>query len=157
MRLTWPDHITMKTSIFICPTSRCSFPRVRMLHQTIVHCRRSHELRAFSCGVFQVSIRYRIRPGQFLGILSIPVHTSKFTGTSWTSRNCSSGYNNEAHNYNVQMQVRQLEQEADSFFQDQGNGYHDFLEKHIKLFENQREILGNGSNIRNMAARQAST
>ena len=44
--------------------------------------------------------------------------------------------NNEAHNYNVQMQVRQLEHEADARFpRDKGNCYLDFLSKQIKLLK----------------------
>ena len=43
---------------------------------------------------------------------------------------------NEVHSYNVQIQVRQLEQEADArFSQDRGISYLDFRRKHIKLLK----------------------
>ena len=66
--------------------------RVQMFHITILHRSRSHELGATPCGMFQVSIRHQIRPGKSFAITVSQCVHSRFTCSSWTSRNCSSGY-----------------------------------------------------------------
>ena len=92
---SWTWHVTMKTHILTCSTFRCSFPRVQMLHQIILHWERSHKLKATSCGMIQVSIRCRLRRAYILGNYGIPRHTLRIHKQFWDLKKLFNCLHNE--------------------------------------------------------------
>ena len=93
----------MKTEILISPTSRGGFPWLKMLRVLILHWKRSHQLKATSCGMFPVSIRYRdrkgVHPWQIQYTRTYPHGSPAGPGTSG---NCSAGYTTSTDALNVQ-------------------------------------------------------